>query len=234
MVSIGPLPAIRAADELYSNRSEPASGRAVISELGRIRNGESLFDVQWRLARAMFLAGQDEPHLFRKGSRHGLKAASLDPKAVEGHFWAGVDLALAAEQIGGISGALLVLKARRSLRRAVSISASYHGAGPLRVLARLCHKAPWFLGGSLSASQRCYDRAIELAPNNPVTLMYAAELALDLGERIGAIRLLEKITALAPDPEWKLELDRDKNQARVMLESLNAPTGVEQRVRQAG
>ncbi|HYM00237.1 MAG TPA: TRAP transporter TatT component family protein [Blastocatellia bacterium] len=213
--------AIDASDELYRNRTGPESGRKVLVKLGEVQNGGSSYDVQWRLSRGCFLAGQDQPSLFDQGWRHGMAAVRLEPERVEGNFWAGVNLALSAEQIGGPKGALLVLRARTRLRRAVSINESYHGAGPLRVLARLYHKAPWILGGSRGRSRRSFDRALEIEPNNSVTLIYAAELAIDSGERSRAIDLLQRIMAKDLDLEWAFELERDKALAYRLLEKLN-------------
>jgi tetratricopeptide (TPR) repeat protein len=141
---------------------------------------------------------------------------------VEGHFWLGVNLALFAGCSGGVRAVGAVIKAKRSLGRAIRISSEYHDAGPLRVLGRLNHKAPWFLGGSLKRGREYLDRAIEIAPANSVTLLYAAELAIDAGERDRAARLLEQLLASAIEPGWEFENRRDRALAKEMLARLSS------------
>jgi hypothetical protein len=103
----------------------------------------------------------------------------------------------------------------------VRISESYHDAGPLRVLARLDHKSPRLLGGNPARSKRFFDRAIELAPKNPVTLLYAAELAIDQHDIVLATLLLnELVNADSIDPEWEFETVRDRAIARTLLEEI--------------
>jgi len=78
------------------------------------------------------------------------------------------------------------------LKKAMSIDESYHGAGPLRVLARLDHKAPRILGGNRKRSRAFFDRALAIDPLNSVTLTYAAELAMEAGENGRAWDLLRR------------------------------------------
>ncbi|HSE97594.1 MAG TPA: TRAP transporter TatT component family protein, partial [Blastocatellia bacterium] len=148
------------------------------------------------------------------------RAVSLNPERVEGHFWLGVNLALFAESAAGLRAARALLKAVTSLERAAAVSPEYHDAGPYRVLGRLKHRAPWFLGGSRKTSRRYFDRALEIAPANSVTLIYAAELAADAGERDRAVSFLERIAAAPIDPLWEFENRRDHVLAQEMLARL--------------
>ncbi|HKY06552.1 MAG TPA: TRAP transporter TatT component family protein, partial [Blastocatellia bacterium] len=131
-------------------------------------------------------------------------------------------LALFAEAAGGLRAARAVLRARKELKRAASLDEAYHGGGPLRVLGRLEHKAPWFIGGSRSRSRVYFERALALAPTNSVTALYAAELAQDSGRRDDAVRLLERIIDAPIDPDWEFENLRDRKRAAALLERLNA------------
>lgn len=214
--------AIKRADELYNQRSvEGAVEQSLV-----LLTGHEQSDSQWRLSRAYFFLGQETTSIKAKRQLHALgieagrKAARLSDERVEGHFWSGVNLALFAEANGGLKGAVALLRARKELARASEISADYHGAGPLRVMGRLYHKAPRLMGGSLKRSRECFDRAIELAPSNSVTLIYAAEFALDIKESSRAVALLERIIASPIDPVWEFENLRDKARAHEMLEQL--------------
>jgi tetratricopeptide (TPR) repeat protein len=90
----------------------------------------------------------------------------------------------------------------------------------LRVLGRIEHKAPWILGGSARLSRRYYNRALDLAPDNTVTLIYAAELALDSDDFKRAVELLERVVNRQPDSEWEFENRRDVLVAQELLEQL--------------
>lgn len=217
------LTAVSRADELYNQRARPEAVRESVMILSGARGGSNLYEVQWRLSRAMFFLGQQAESKKEKLQLHssagdaGALAVSLNPARVEGHFWTGVNLALYAESARPPKGIRAILRARSELKRAAEISESYHGAGPLRVLGRLEHKAPRILGGNRERSRARFDRALSIAPFNTVTLLYAAELALDEGDGQRAAGLLERIITSPADPEWEFEASRDRETARGML-----------------
>ena len=220
------LAAVSRADELYEQRARPEAVRESVMVLSGARGGSNLYEVQWRLSRAMFFLGQQADSHSEKRQLHssaadaGARAVALNPARVEGHFWAGVNLALYAECSRAPRGIRAILRARSELKRAVQIAEDYHGAGPLRVLARLEHKAPRLLGGNRAQSRAHFDRAIAIARNS-VTLVYAAELALDEGEQDRAAGLLEQIIASPKEPEWEFENSRDREIARSLLERIS-------------
>jgi len=219
------LAAVSRADELYEQRARPEAVRESVMVLSGARGGANLYEVQWRLARAMFFLGQQAESAPEKLQLHssamdaGARAVALNPERVEGHFWAGVNLALYAESARAPRGIRAVLRARSELKRAVEIAEDYHGAGPLRVLARLEHRAPRLLGGNRQRSRAYFDRAMAIA-RNKVTLLYAAELALDEGEQEYAAGLLEEIIASPSEPGWEFENSRDRETARSLLERI--------------
>jgi tetratricopeptide (TPR) repeat protein len=220
------LAVVGRADELYRLRARPGVIRESVMVLSGARGAEQRYEVQWRLARALFFLGQQGDTNDTKRQLHAAaigaseRAIALNADRVEGHFWAGVNLALFAESNGGIRGARAVLWARSELKLAAKISESYHDAGALRVLGRLEHKAPRILGGSIKRGQKYLDRALEIAPQNSVTLMYAAELSIDRGERDRAVALLDRIISSPVDPEWEYENRRDQELARLRLKEL--------------
>ena len=220
------LAVVGRADELYRQRARPGMIRESVMVLSGARGGNERYEVQWRLSRAMFFLGQEADskcarrQLHAAGINAGERAIALNHERVEGHFWAGVNLALFAESQGGIRGARAMLWARSELKLAAKLNEDYHDAGPLRVLGRLEHKAPRLLGGSRNRSRQCFDRALGIAPENSVTRLYAAELAIDEGERDRAESLLKQIIESPVDPEWEFENHRDRELARALLEKL--------------
>jgi len=212
---------IKAADESYRRRGELLGGTAGFGPRIERRFAVSdSYELEWRLSRGLFVEAERSPDLYSEGVLHGRRAIELQSDGVEGYFWTGVNLALKAQTTRGLKGAVALLEARRSLRRACDIREAYHGAGPLRVIGRLEHKSPRLLGGSVARSSSYYRRALAIAPTNSVTLVYAAELEIDRGESLKAASLLEAVLSLPIDPDWEFENIRDKTLAKSMLKRL--------------
>jgi len=194
--------------------------------LSGAHGGSDRYEVQWRLARALFFLGQEaggpdsSKQLYAAGIGAGERAVALNKDRVEGHFWVGVNLALFAEANRGVRGLRALRSARLELRRAIEIDERYHGAGPLRVLGRLLYKAPKILGGSRKRSRELLERALAIAPSNSVTLLYAAELAISSGERDRALNLLRMVIDSPFDVEWEFENHRDRKLARSLLDQI--------------
>jgi len=211
------------ADNLYSRRANMDCVIECVRLLKSVDIGE--FEIAWRLGRAWFFLGQEARDFSarRKNYQLGIEASeravSLNDERVEGHFWLGVNLALLAAELNVIAGARLALQARRALLRAVAIDAGFHGAGPLRVLAKLEQKLPKVLGGGIERSRWHFDQAIQISPENTVTRIYYAELLLELGEHASVKRQLEAVLNSPDDAFWQFEIDRDRRLAREMLES---------------
>ena len=218
------LAVIGRADELYRQRAESGAVRESVMVLSGARGANDRYEVQWRLARALFFLGQEagsrdsSRQLYAAGIAAGERAVALNDTRVEGHFWVGVNLALFAETNRGIRGLRALRWARLELKRAAQIDERYHGAGPLRVLGRLAHKAPKLLGGNRKRSRALFDRALEIAPPNSVTLIYAAELALETGDNDRACTLLQQALTSPADPDWEFEINRDRERARTLLD----------------
>jgi tetratricopeptide (TPR) repeat protein len=212
---------IAEADLLYRGRVDMAGVRRSV-ELLRVAALEE-FEAAWRLGRAYFFLGQEDQTAegsrshYRSGVDASARATYLNPKRVEGHFWLGVNLALLASEKNFWYAASLALKARRALLQAIELDRRYHGAGPLRVLARLEHRLPALLGGGKARARRRFEEAIQTDPTNTVTRIYFAELLLDLGEQSLATEQLELVLSATGDAAWEFEIERDKRIARSKL-----------------
>jgi tetratricopeptide (TPR) repeat protein len=220
---------IERADALYAGRERIENVRASVEQLESV-GASADFEISWRRARALFFLGQEEERsadarvLHARGVKAATRAARLEPRRVEGHFWLGVNLALQAEVTNPLTALGLAWRARRSLERAVRINPAYHAAGPLRVLARLEHRLPRIAGGGHARAQAHFARAIEIAPRNTVTRLYFAELLLDARDMLSAQRELETLIAAPLVPGWEFETKRDRSLAREMLERMRAST----------
>jgi hypothetical protein len=209
-------------DRLYAGRGDIRNVEESIEFLQSAK--ESSFEIDWRLARANFFLGQEGRlalplRCYRKGIEAGRRAISERPERVEGQFWLGVNLALAAQIESPVKGIVRALQAKRALQKAVKLDAAFHSAGPLRVLARLQHKLPRAFGGGWRWAYENYEKAISIAPGNTVTRIYFAELLLEIGEKEAAQRELEAVLSVEIDPEWEFEIKRDQSVARKMIDS---------------
>jgi tetratricopeptide (TPR) repeat protein len=210
------------ADALYEQRDNLENVQSSVRLLQEAGDA-SLYDVAWRLGRALFFLGQEaqtKEETRRYHARAVLccrRAARLQPERVEGHFWLGVNLALLARVENPLNALRHALSAKHSLTRAVRLDAAFHDAGPLRVLARLQHKLPRLLGGGSTRARANFERAIQLAPANTVTRLYFAEMLSETGDKERMRDELEALLNAPYDARWAFESERDSKIARKML-----------------
>jgi tetratricopeptide (TPR) repeat protein len=212
-------------DRLYDGREQIEGVRR---SLGLLSEASDDYGALWRLSRAHFFLGQeardkDEAsahHL--EGRRAGERAVRAFDGRVEGHFWLGVNLALLAQLEKPLRAIRHALRARRTLKSAALLDSSYHGAGPLRVLARLESKLPFILGGGRRRALAHFEEALRLAPSNTVTRIYLAELLLECGEAARAHSELETLLSLPLDPAWAFETRRDQSRAQELMKKIDS------------
>lgn len=216
---------IERADALYRKRERLENVKESVKLL---QKSERDYETLWRLSRAHFFLGQEAKAVEERLKQHLAGAeAGKDiirlklERGVECYFWLGVNWALLAPIESSIKAFFNLKGARHSLKAAVKRDETYHGAGPLRVLARLESKIPFILGGNKRRARKRYLRAIEIAPTNTVTRIFLAELLLELKEKDEARRQLETILEIEPDGVWDFEIKRDKKLAKELLKTVN-------------
>jgi tetratricopeptide (TPR) repeat protein len=214
------------ADALYFAREDMESVRASVQLLEKA-SAPLDYEILWRLGRALFFLGQESVDQeaarlsHERAARFSRRAARLEPRRVEGHFWLGVNQALLAQlSTRFLRAPLLALQAGRALRRAARLDAAYHAAGPLRVLARLETHLPRLLCGGTKRARAHFLQALKLAPHNTVTRIYFAELLIKTGDTHQAQSELNTILNTSPDPAWAFEIARDKKLAHEMLKQV--------------
>ena len=228
---------VESADRAYQTRQSIQNIHESARSLRNAIKDSDDYEIAWRLSRVMFFLGQqseaettnrraeehfpdakDSPRsLYDEGVVVARRAVKSKPAHVEGHFWLGVNLALLARQQSTLRAIVHGLQAKRSLRKAIEIDAAYHAAGPLRVLARLQHKLPRWLGGGVMRARENFERAIAIAPANTVNRIYFAELLWEVAETSRTRAELEHLLEAPFDPDWAFEIERDRLLAKVML-----------------
>ncbi|MFN2454671.1 MAG: TRAP transporter TatT component family protein [Pyrinomonadaceae bacterium] len=214
------------ADALYAAREQKERVCESV-ELLQPLAAQGDYEAAWRLCRALFFLGQeasskvDARNFYARAVSDGEHATKLMPQRVEGQFWLGVNLALLASLENTFKAPRHALRAKCFLQRAVQINPAYHGAGPLRVLARLTHKLPRLLGGSVTRAHALYEKAIALAPANTVTRIYFAEMLFDMRNKKRARLELAALLDAPLDPAWAFETKRDRRLAHAMLKAID-------------
>jgi tetratricopeptide (TPR) repeat protein len=215
------------ADKLYAARSEDCVQIERSIELLKTAPLPT-YELFWRLSRSYFFLGQQtesrdpaiEIHFLGLGA--GRNATKLRGDGVEGYFWLGVNLALLAERKSSFAAFGAAIRAYRVLNRAINLDRTYHGAGPLRVFARLQHKLPQVLSGGTAAAVRNYEEALAIDPNNTVTRIYFADLLLESGRIEEAKDQLEEILRVPANPDWSFEINRDRKLASELLAKMSS------------
>lgn len=153
------------------------------------------------------------------------------PLAGELYFWGAVHWGLWGESFGtmasirrGVAG-----KIRRYGESARVLVPEYQEAGALRLLGRLhalAPKVPLFTGWVDHDLAVVYlERAVELAPQDPLNRFYLAEALLEYrrDQKERATELLESAASATPRPERLIEDTEAIVDARARLEELRGP-----------
>lgn len=146
------------------------------------------FELLWRKARLRWsqadrLKGDARKMMAKDAWALGEKAAQLQPKRVEGHYWAGVGVGAYSQAVGIMSALTQGLEGRFNgfIDRAIEIDANYFGGAPLAAKGRYFFELPW--------PKRNLDRAVELLtrvntqhPDNLRAWLFRAEAELARGK----------------------------------------------------
>jgi len=183
-------------------------------------------ELQWRNARLNHFRAMKEAEagdanlaaaLFRDAKTSAEKALKSEPENVAALMWAGACGLEAARTHGPLRMALTLPASRQRLKKAAEISPAFHYAGPLRVLGRIAHLTPGFLGGNTAKSLDYYKRALKLAPQHPTTMLYVAEALISAGRFLEARKTLTHVLEAAAYPDWIWEQERYRRSARSLL-----------------
>jgi tetratricopeptide (TPR) repeat protein len=225
------LPALLAkVDEMWSVRDEPGRLEDVRALLDR---AEALapkdYGVLWRQARLYFwladdpaLDNQKKSELGKRAWDYGDRASAIEPRRVEGWFFAAGGMGNYALGIGilkalgeGIEG-----KFKDRLSRAERIDPGYYAGGIWVAWGRFYFKLPWPKYDP-KKSERMFEKALQVNPNNVRGRFFLAELYEKEGDKKEARRLLEEAVALAPGSYDAPEERRSVRLAREKLAELN-------------
>jgi tetratricopeptide (TPR) repeat protein len=217
------------ADEQWLHRDEPGKLEAIRADL---ESAEALapkdYGVLWRLARLYFWISDDpalsddlKSKLGHTSWDYGDKAAAVNPKGVEGWYFAAVGMGNYSLGIGvlkalgqGIEG-----KFKDRLSRAERIDPNFFGGGIYNAWGRFYFKLPWPKYDARKAEQNL-RKALRVNPDNVRGRVFLAELYEKEDHPKEARQVLEEALAHPPGLYDPPEERRSQARARELLAHL--------------
>jgi tetratricopeptide (TPR) repeat protein len=144
------------------------------------------FEALWRLGRAFLRLGELSNHkaghrkMGKQGFIYASRAIGIDPRRVEGHFWAALCIGEHGKGLGVLSALRegIVTRFRKHLDAASRIDRSYDNGGPDRVYGLYHHSLPWPMKSNKKAL-RHLRRSLGYAPKYADTHFYLAGVLAD-------------------------------------------------------
>jgi tetratricopeptide (TPR) repeat protein len=134
------------------------------------------FEAAWKTARLVYFIGNygagekrfvdtnEGVILFDYGAKAGLLAQTLNPNAVEGYYWYGIDLGSYGLAKGILSAAASAKDGMKALKKAQEINPSYQWYGSNRILGRYYQELPGLFGGDSEKALALMISATKSAP----------------------------------------------------------------------
>jgi thioredoxin-like negative regulator of GroEL len=214
-------------DALYRERTSLASAeRAAAIWQERLARDPKDFESAWKLARAQYWLGTngrpspDRKAALEAGIAAGRKAAALEPRRAEGHFWIAANMGALAESFGLRQGIRYRGAIRESLETVLKIDPAFQQGSADRALGRWYYKVPGLFGGDKRKSEQHLRTALTYNPQSVITRLFLAETLTELNRKAEARKELEAAVAAPEDPEWAPEDRVFREQAKRLLASL--------------
>jgi hypothetical protein len=210
-------------DALYRDRENMTSARqaAAIWE-SRLKSDARDFESAWKLSRAYYWLGDrgapDERRAdLERGVEAGRRAATIEPRRPEGHFWMAANMGLLAESFGLRQGIKYRTPIKRALETVLEIDPAFQQGSADRALGRWYLKVPGLFGGSKKKSEEHLRKSLTYNPNSHASLYFLAETLFAMDRDKDAIAALEKLIAAPIDPAWAPEDRVFKEKARKLI-----------------
>ena len=215
---------IAQGDALYAQRHDPARARQALARYQEaLRLEPDHFAALIKNAQALYYVGDiadggdEKQKTFKQGMEIARKCIALRPERVEGYYWLGVHTGSYGEARGVLKSLFLKNDIIRAMERSVAIDAAYEQGGAYCVLGRLYFKVPRLFGGSNKKSRQYLEKCRQVAPKSSVCLLFLAETYWALDEEDLAVKVLEELLAMEPDPLWVPETEKDKREGAKLL-----------------
>ena len=202
---------LKKADALYAQRKKfEKAKKALLLFQEYNRENPNSVEGLWRLSMGNYyvghlLEGRKNSFNRKKHFLEGLKAGkecelnAKKPK-VECYFWQATNLALLEQENGIISLAFSLDDIIKLLEKAKETNPTYASAGAYRTLSILYSRSPAFLGGDNEKARSYIKKAISLAPNEPLNVVFYAKFLISDDNKPKAIQIISNFIKKA-DPQ---------------------------------
>ncbi len=198
---------LKSADRAYKERAKEEKAQEALK---LYRTAKPAVDSLWRLSMACHYVGlhytkesDEKIKLFREGKEAGLSAIKLDADCAPCHFWTAINMTLLGQQVGALRMLFALSDIRKHIQKIISLDPSYAYGGAYRLLGQIDQKLPGIAGGSNKAARQNFEKAIQLAPDEPLNyLLLARLLSEDMDEDEEALAIAKKGLAL-PKPSFE-------------------------------
>ena len=204
---------IKQADELYKKRSSDKITRKMIGLLKQaVDLDNKSFETNWRMARGYFWLcdntedGATDKKLGWKGLHYARAAIQLNPKRVEGHYFAALTVGEYSKGLGIITALRkgIEKKFRGHLDKAMSIDRAYEGGGADRAYGNFWHVLPWPKKDN-EKSLKHFKKSFTYNKTLPRTHFYIARVYQDEGDKAAAKRHIGKCLSANPNKGDKMD-----------------------------
>ena len=208
---------------LIDHREQQGNLDSAIALLDKLRvAGRDNDMVYGKLSHAYYYKGwfaaldSDRRRYFERGTHYGERAIALNPGAVYGTFWYGINLGMWGQSKGILSSLKALAPLRAAMEHVLDRNEAFFFAGPHRALGRIYHKVPgWPVSiGNKNKALGHMERSVELGPRFFLNRIYLAELYLDLKRRRLARGQLEWLLDTPIEPGHAVEDGVHRDRAR--------------------
>lgn len=219
---------IAEAETLYEGREDMQKARVAVATLRQAQTADyGNYEAAWKLARAAFYVGDhtdvdsERDDMFREGTEAGKAAVQLQPNRPEGHFWLGANYGGAAAH-STIANLSSFRDIKGEMEAVLKLDESFQGYSAYLGLGRLYLQAPKVLGGDNEKAIEYLEKGVKLNPNNLPMRFHLAE-AYEANDRDAeAKKQIEVLMALNPDPKYIAEHKAAMENAKKLLEKIEA------------
>ena len=188
------------ADRVFTFGEDPERDKQSFAIIERSMASEANnYQWLWRAARALYFIGDEankseKLRYFEKGIDVGLRATSLEPNAVEGHFWLGVNYGGYSEQKGVFKALVTVKKIRAEMETVLRLNDKYQDGGAYLALGEMDRQLPRIIGGNIDRAITRLEQGSRIAPNNLDLKFALAEAYQEAGRKEDARREYQAIS----------------------------------------
>lgn len=191
-------------------------------------------EAQWRLSMASYFVGlrypasaEEKERIFRSGRDAGQRGFQLKESCAPCHFWYAINAALYGQTVGVFKMAFSLNEIRDHLKRVTELDPAYAWGGAYRLLGLIEQKLPGILGGSNDRARTYFEKAIAVAPDEPLNFVFLAKLESDaFSDSQGALKTLSRASALsALDYSDRLESREALSEAKELAQRIKNRAG---------